>query len=58
LIGAPRTELATAISTNPLVLRGVSPFISDLIMIYDSDLEEVDTVVHIINEDVAKILDT
>jgi hypothetical protein len=58
LIGAPRTELATTMSTNPLVLRGVAPFIVDLIMIYDSDLEEVDTVVHIINEDVTKILDT
>jgi hypothetical protein len=48
--GEPETELAVAISTNPSVLRGVAPVIVDLITIYDSDPEDVDTAVPILNE--------
>jgi hypothetical protein len=57
-IGEPKTEPTTAISTNPSVLREVAHVIVDLIMIYDSDIEEVDTTVPILNEAVTGMLDT
>jgi hypothetical protein len=53
-----KIEPTIIISINPSILREVAPFIVDLITIYDSDKEEVDTVVPILNEAVKGMLDT